>query len=51
MEIETINKSQREIESLEIETLESGVIDTSITNKNTIDRKENFRCRRYHRKH
>jgi prefoldin subunit 5 len=52
MEIETINKSQRET-TLKIENLgkRSGVIDACITKQNTRDRRENLRYRRYHRKH
>jgi hypothetical protein len=51
MEIETIKKSQRE-SNLELENLgkKSGVIDASITNR-IQERRENLRCRRYHRKH
>jgi prefoldin subunit 5 len=51
MEIETIKKSQRKT-TLEIENLgkRSGVIDARITNRMQ-DRRENLRCRRYHRKH
>jgi hypothetical protein len=51
MEKETIKKSLRE-KTLEIQNLgkRSGVIDTSIINR-IRDRRENFRCRRYHRKH
>ena len=50
MEIESIQKSQRET-TLELENIgkRSGVIDESITNR--IQKiKENLRCRRYHRK-
>jgi septal ring factor EnvC (AmiA/AmiB activator) len=53
MEVETIKKSQRET-TLEIENLgkKSGAIDASKNNQqNTRDRRENLRCRRYHRKH
>jgi prefoldin subunit 5 len=47
MEIETIKKSQRET-TPEIENLgkRSGVMDTSITQQNTRDRRENLRCTR-----
>ena len=50
-EVKTIKKSQRET-TLDIENLgkKSGVMDTSITNR-TQDRRENLRCRKYHRKH
>jgi hypothetical protein len=52
MELETIKKSQRET-TLELENLgkRSGVRDASITKQNTRDRRENLRCRRYHRKY
>ena len=51
-EQETIKKSQRET-ILELENLgkRSGVIDASITTRDTRDRRENLRGRRYHRKH
>jgi hypothetical protein len=51
IEIETTKKSQKQT-TLMIEILgkRSGVIDASITN-NARDRRENPRCRRYHRKH
>jgi chromosome segregation ATPase len=50
MEVEIIKKSQRET-TLEIEILgkRSGDIDVSIT-RNTEDRRENFRCRKFHEK-
>jgi hypothetical protein len=50
MEVETIKKSQRET-TLEIENLgkKSGAIDARITNR--IQEIENFRCRRFDRKH
>jgi hypothetical protein len=50
MEIGTIKKSQRET-TLEIEILRkiSGAIDAIITNR--IQKMEDFRCRRFHRKH
>jgi hypothetical protein len=49
MEIETIKKSQRET-TLELENLgkRSGV---KHHQQNTRDRRENLRCRRYHREH
>jgi hypothetical protein len=49
LEVETIKKSQRET-TLEIENLgkKSGAIDNQ---QNTRDRRENLRCRGYHRKH
>jgi hypothetical protein len=49
MEIEKIRKSQRET------TLESGNLGKrsgcKCHQQNTRDRRENLRCRRYHRKH
>jgi prefoldin subunit 5 len=53
IEVETIKKSQRET-TLEIENLgkKSGSIDASKQHQqNPRDRRENLRCRRYHRKH
>jgi hypothetical protein len=52
MEIETIKKSKRK-KTLEIENLRkrSGVIDHSHHQQNTRDRRENLRCRKYHKKH
>jgi chromosome segregation ATPase len=52
MEVETIKKTQRET-TLEIETLgkKSGTKDESIKQQNTRDRRENLRCRRFHREH
>jgi hypothetical protein len=53
MKIETIKKSQRET-TLELENLGKrlGVIEASKHHQqNARDRKENLRCRRYHRKH
>jgi hypothetical protein len=52
LEIETIKKSQREI-ILEMENLgkRSGIIDASITIRIQKYRRENLRCRRYHKKH
>ena len=51
MEIETINKSQRET-TMELENLGKRleVTDASITNR-IQEIEENLRCRRYHRKH
>ena len=52
MEIETIKKSQKD-PILELENLgkRSGVRDASITKQNTRDRRENLRCRKFHREH
>ena len=52
MELETIMKSQWET-TLETENLgkKSGAIDSRITNRIQRDRRENLRCRRYHKKH
>jgi prefoldin subunit 5 len=52
MEIETINKTQRET-TLEIEILgkKSGTIDASISNRIQEMEEENLRCRRCQRKH
>jgi FtsZ-binding cell division protein ZapB len=49
MEIETIKKLQRET-TLEIENLGNS---SGVTNQeqNTRDKRENLRCKRYHRKH
>jgi hypothetical protein len=50
MKVETIKKTQRET-TLEVKNLgkKSGAIDASIINR--INRRENLRCRSYHRKH
>jgi hypothetical protein len=53
MEVETMKKSQRE-NTLEIENLgkKSGAIGASKhSQQDTRDKRENLRCRRYHRKH
>ena len=52
MELETIKKSQWET-TLETENLgkKSGAIDSRINNRIQRDRRENLRCRRYHKKH
>ena len=52
MEVETIKKTQMEA-NLEMENLgkRSGITAVSITNKNTRDRRENLRCRRYGRRY
>ena len=52
-EVETIKKTQRET-TLEIENLgkKSGAIGASKhSQQDTRDKRENLRCRRYHRKH
>ena len=50
--VETIKKTQMEA-NLEMENLgkRSGITAVSITNKNTRDRRENLRCRRYGRRY
>ena len=51
VKVETIKKTQMEA-NLEMEDLgkRSGITAVSITNKNTRDRRENLRCRRYGRR-
>ena len=52
MEAEIIKKKSQRKTTQDIENLgeKTGVMDASI-NSNTRDRRENLRCKRYHRKH
>jgi hypothetical protein len=52
LEVETIKKSERE-RTLDIENLEkkSGAINANIKKQNARDKRENFWCRTFHRKH